>query len=148
MHASKINLYKLQTKKRNFFIYFISTLLFFSKIFSDLNEKFSMMFKNNIVSLIHYFAEACTFEFFTIKSSNIIYREFSFFFSNLFFTSFFIFIFVDFSLAFIVFFFVSFFYLFAAVLQHWVEKSSRQFVLLFSSNVFEKNDFFVEIVSL
>ena len=112
MRVFKINLYKLQIKKRNLLIYFAHTSLSFSETFLNLNENFSMIFENSIVSLVWYFVEVHIFEFFTMRFSNIIYREFSFFFSNFFFMSFFIFIFADFSLAFIVFFFSFFFFSF------------------------------------
>ena len=111
MHVFKINLYKIQIKKRNLFIYFAHTLLFFFKTFSNSNEKFLMMFEDDVVSLMWYFAEIRAFEFFTTKSSNIIYRKFSFFFSNFLFTNLFLFIFADFSSAFIVFFFFFFFFI-------------------------------------
>ena len=153
MRVFKIYLYKLQTKKRDSFIYFAHTSFSFSEKFSNLNEKFSMMFENDVVSLIWCFAEIRTFKFFTTKSSNIIYQKFFFFFSNFFFTSLFIFIFVDFSSTFIVFFFSFFFFLFICcnviVLNRKIVSTTHFFVCIFSSalNIFEKNDFFVEIVS-
>ena len=149
MRVFKTYLYKLQTKERNSFIYFAHTSLSLFKTFSNSNEKFSITFEDDVVSLMWYFAEVRTFEFFTTRSSNITYRRFSFFFSNFFFTNLFIFIFADFSSTFIVFFFLlSFFHLFAAVSQHWAEKSFQQLILSSSLNVFEENDFLAEIVSL
>ena len=141
MRVFKIYLYKLQTKKRNSLIYFAHTSLSFS-------EKFSIMFENDVVSLMWCFTEIRAFEFFTARSSNIIYQKFSFFFLNFFFKSSFIFIFVDFSSTFIVFLFSFSFHSFTAMLQHWAEKSFRQFVLSFLSNVFKEDDSFAEIVSL
>ena len=125
-----------------------NTSLFLFKTFLNLNKKFLIMFENDVVSLIWCFVEIYVFVFFLTRSSNIVYREFFFFFLNFFFTSFFIFIFANFSSAFIIFFFFSFFlYSFTVMSQHWTEKLFQQFVFSFSSNIFEKKkNFFAEIV--
>ena len=110
MRVFKINLYKLQTKRRNSFTSFAHTLLFLSKkTFFNSNERFSITLENNVVLLMLCFVEVYKFKFFMTRFSNIIYRKFSFFFLNFLFMSLFIFIFANFLLAFIVFFFSSFF---------------------------------------
>ena len=123
-------------KKRNSFIYLAHTSLFFFEKFLNLNEKFSMTFEDDVVSSMWCFADIRAFEFFTTRSSNIIYQEFSFFFSNFFFMSSFIFIFADFSSTSIVFFFFSFF--FSSFIYCSVAALSRKIVSTICSFVFVK----------
>ena len=133
MRVFKIYLYNLWTKKRNLFVYFAHISFSFSKTFLNSNEKFLMMFENNVMLLIWYFAEIRAFKFFTTRSSNIIYRKFFSFSSNLF-SRIFLCLFSLISYQYLLYFFLFFFFLFiycsVAVLNNEIILIIRFFVFV------------------
>ena len=71
MRVHKISLYKRRTKERNIYIIFIIESHFYFENFSELNDKISKKFENDVMSLMTSFVEIRSIEFFTSRILNI-----------------------------------------------------------------------------